>query len=136
MIGYVVFWNEQGDSDYLCEQCFAPVKRNEFTSVFETDMDETDSPIHCSQCYAQLRYRLTDDGVKYVLDRIVRMLVEGIDSEPITNMPAYSGSPRFEPLVDQAIDLRWYGLDYEDTEVLDYFLEHTLYNDEYYNFSD
>ena len=133
MIGYVVFWNEDGDGDYLCEQCFEPVKRDEFVSATETDEDETDSPIHCSWCHVPLRYRLTEDGVKDVLHRIVNMLLDGIPTDKITELEYYIGSPSFEPLVDQALDLRWYGLDEEDTEVLDYFLEHTLYGDEHYD---
>ena len=120
--GYVVFWNDQGDSDILCSFCYN--KLEEIGECYPTDQGETDSPMHCSQCHRPLNYRLTSGGVDYVIEYIIQELLDW-DILPISGdiLPWYDNCPGTEVVKDWAKSLQWYGLDDQDQELVDYFLE-------------
>lgn len=49
----------------------------EYAGGYKLDMPETDSPEHCIDCGELLETRLTDRGLDYVRDEIVKSLSEG-----------------------------------------------------------
>jgi hypothetical protein len=120
--GYIVFWNDQGDNDILCQWCYNELE--ETGDCYPTDQGETDTPMHCSHCHRPLRYNLTSDGVGYVLDAIVNELLDW-DISPIGSiLPYYYTCPSTEVVKDWAKDLQWYGgLDPQDEELIEYFLD-------------
>lgn len=71
--------------------------------------EEVDTPVHCAECEELLDYRLTQDGIKYVL--------EALD--------AYNkyGHGRHEILWYWALNLYDYGLDESDRDVIREFFE-------------
>ena len=71
--GYIVFWDEQGDSDILCFFCYAAA--GEVGELYLSDQGETDNPLHCSQCHRPINYRLTNEGIGYVIDAIIESLL-------------------------------------------------------------
>ena len=122
--GYTYFWNEQGDCDTLCDNCY---DGGDYHECYPTDHDETDSPTHCSACHKPLSYRLTSDGIDYVIQAIVEALVNWDISEIGDILPWYKGCPSTEVLVDWAEDIRdirWYGVSDEDEDIIEFFLEH------------
>ncbi len=119
--GYIVFWDEQGDSDILCFFCYAVA--GEVGELYLSDQDETDNPLHCSQCHRPINYRLTNEGIGYVIDAIIESLLNW-DISPISKevLPWYENCPRTEVVRDWAKDLLWYSLDDHETELVDYYL--------------
>ena len=120
--GYIVFWNDHGDNDTLCSLCYAGIK--EVGDLYPSDRDETDSPLHCNQCHRPIRYRLTNDGVNYVLENIVESLLNW-DISPISkdSLPWYDNCPNTEVVKDWAKELSWHSLDDHDAELVDYYLD-------------
>ena len=96
---------------------------------------ESDCPVTCSVCHRPLQYSLTEDGVKYVIEKMKSTLKEGYKEylQEIANKENYyDGCPRIGILLDWADDLIWYNLDYNDERLIRKFISHAEYMIEKY----
>jgi hypothetical protein len=119
--GYVVLYNDQGDSDILCEHCIKPADLDAF-DCYPTEDQESDSPMHCTQCHRPLEHNLTDDGVQYVIEAVVNQLLDWDLSLIGDILPWYEESPSTEVVKDWAASIRDY-VSGEDKELVWYFLD-------------
>lgn len=104
-----------------CDDCL-PVA----TDHPDVDLDsgDQDSPAHCCKCHRPLDYTLTNDGVNYVIEN----LLKEIDSEdrdtvyPCYEGTYYTGSRHCEITRDWAKHLKDHYLSQKDREIVETFL--------------
>lgn len=105
--GFVVFYNDQGDSDTFCEWCIGDEK--EYFSIYPQENESSDTPTNCSQCHAIIDSCLTDRGITYVINA----LKESIEKDDWDRMPAtmgyYENSPKTEVVADWVRLLKYHG---------------------------
>lgn len=124
-----------GNAELLCEDCGIAQGLSEEDSY--PDAGEADSPQHCAVCHIPLDYSLTDYGVNYVIEALQEQLDawEESPSKAMAEWKAvhgvykgtwYEGSPWVEIAREWAENLKWYGLDSDDMNIVDTFLLVTL----------
>jgi len=117
------------DCEEWCEQCLPVPADSEEVGY---DGGEQDTPAHCAGCGRPLDYRLTAEGVEYVVATLRDALETGIDDHIIPAKGTaeeelsdyYHGSPHYEITRDWARELSGYGgLSDEDEATVARYLE-------------
>jgi mono/diheme cytochrome c family protein len=117
------------DGEEYCEDCLSEFIDPRSHKV-DIDYGEQDSPANCCQCHQPLDYRLTSDGVNYVIEKLKEAIDNGIDWTVYDcyNGTYYDGSPHCAILRDWAQDVSNYCLTDDQKEIVDRFLEATEKN--------
>lgn len=128
------------DCEEVCEEClrdeYAALSKQDkreyggvekFLDTCDLDDGEQDSPANCARCHRPMDYRLTTDGVAYVMEKIRESMDEGPASWNAVHEcykgTYYEGSRHVEIVRDWAEELTSYcGLSKKDEKLLNLFL--------------
>ncbi len=118
-----------GECEWLCPDCAEGVDGLE--GPYPDGGGEADCPQHCAACGIPLENPLTSDGVTYVLDAIRESTADTAENrntirQAIPDQPNwYDGSPRCAVVRDWANQILYYGLDDQDRDLVNNYLELT-----------